>query len=290
MVGTSKGQTMRLLVTGGEGQVGRAFSRQTHDHELLACSRSELNILDPDSISVAIEKYRPDVIINCGALTNVDMCEVNPDLAISTNGHAVGLLAEQIESCGASLVQISTDYVFDGKKEGSYLETDWTNPISVYGHSKLLGEQLAGSNALIIRTSWVMSLDGNNILVRILRLLNEDNELRFVDDQIGCPTFTDDLANTIMKLIESQISGIVHVTNSGSTSWFDFTQQVAEYIGCDPGKVLPVSQNDLNQAAQRPANSVLENRRLVDLGFPELPHYLDSLDHLLSKEKRADHD
>ena len=286
MVGTSKGQTMRLLVTGGEGQVGRAFSRQTHDHELLACSRSELDILDPNSISMAIEKYQPDVIVNCGALTDVDRCEVDSELALNTNGYAVGLLAEQAEACGASLVQLSTDYVFDGKKKNGYLETDSTNPISVYGNSKLLGEQLAGSNALIIRTSWVMSLDGNNILVKILRLLDEGNELKFVNDQVGSPTFTFDLVNTTMRLIESEVTGVVHVTNSGSTSWFDFAQQVAEHYGSDPSKVLPVSQSDLDRVAKRPANSILENRRLVDLGLSDLPHYLDSLDHLLRNENR----
>ena len=286
MVGTSKGQAMRLLVAGGEGQVGRALSRQTHDHELFACSRSELDISDSDSISIAMKKYQPDVIINCGALTDVDKCEVDSELALNTNGYAVGLLAEQAEACGASLVQLSTDYVFDGEKKSPYVETDLTNPISVYGDSKLLGEQLAGPNALIIRTSWVMSLDGNNILVKILRLLNEDNELKFVDDQIGCPTFTSDLVNTTMRLIESKITGVVHVTNSGSTSWFNFAQEVAEHYGSDPSKVLPVSQSDLDRIAKRPANSILENHRLVDLGLPDLPHYLDSLDHLLSNEKR----
>ncbi|HJM35886.1 MAG TPA: sugar nucleotide-binding protein, partial [Acidimicrobiales bacterium] len=131
---------MRLLVTGGEGQVGRAFSRQNHDHELFACSRSELDILDPDSISVAIEKYQPDVIVNCGALTDVDRCEVDSELALNTNGYAVGLLAEQAEACGASLVQLSTDYVFDGKKNGEYQENNKTNPISIYAKSKFEGE------------------------------------------------------------------------------------------------------------------------------------------------------
>ena len=289
MVGTSKGQAMRLLVTGGEGQVGKALSRQTFNHEIFTCSRSEMNILDPDSISKATERYRPDVIVNCGALTDVDRCEVDSELALNTNGYAVGLLAEQAEACGASLVQLSTDYVFDGEKENGYLETDLTNPISVYGHSKLLGEQLAGPNALIIRTSWVMSLDGNNILVKILRLLNEDNELRFVNDQVGSPTFTLDLVDTTMRLIESEVTGVVHVTNSGSTSWFDFAQQVTEYCGADPSRVLPVSQSGLDRAAKRPANSILENRRLVDLGLPDLPHYLDSLDSLL-RSFRGFHD
>ncbi|CAI8371711.1 MAG: dTDP-4-dehydrorhamnose reductase [Acidimicrobiales bacterium AG-410-I20] len=277
---------MRILITGGDGQVGKAFSRQVQNHELFACSRSELDISDPASISKAIERYRPDVIINCGALTDVDKCETSPELAMSINGHAVGLLAAQAEKCGASLVQISTDYVFDGEKDGPYIEADSTKPISLYGQSKLLGEQLAGSNALIIRTSWVMSLDGNNILVKILRLLDEGNELKFVNDQIGCPTFTDDLVNSVMKLIESEVAGVIHVSNSGSTSWFDFAQQVAECAGSDSKQVSPISKSDLNRPARRPANSVLENRRLVDLGFPPLPHYLDSLNQIISNNKR----
>tara|TARA_B100000073_G_scaffold51653_5_gene38098 strand:- start:13046 stop:13888 length:843 start_codon:yes stop_codon:yes gene_type:complete len=277
---------MRILITGGDGQVGKAFSRQVQNHELFACSRSELDISDPISISKAIESCRPDVIINCGALTDVDKCETSPELAMNINGHAVGLLATQAEKCGASLVQISTDYVFDGEKDGPYLETDPTKPISVYGQSKLLGEQLAGSGALIVRTSWVMSLDGNNILVKILRLLDEGGELKFVDDQIGCPTFTDDLVNVVMKLVESDVTGVVHVTNRGSTSWFDFAQHVAECAGSDPKQVSPISGSELNRLARRPMNSTLENRRLSDLGFPQLPHYLDSLDHLLSNENR----
>ena len=277
---------MRILITGGAGQVGKAFSRQVQNHELFACSRSELDISDPISISKAIESYRPDVIINCGALTDVDKCETSPELAMNINGHAVGLLATQAEKCGASLVQISTDYVFDGEKDGPYLETDPTKPISVYGQSKLLGEQLAGSGALIVRTSWVMGLDGNNILVKILRLLDEGGELKFVDDQIGCPTFTDDLVNVVMKLVESDVTGVVHVTNGGSTSWFDFAQHVAECAGSDPKQVSPISGSELNRPARRPKNSALENRRLSDLGFPQLPHYLDSLDHLLSNENR----
>ena len=134
-----------------------------------------------------------------------------------------------------------------------------------------------------------MSLDGNNILVKILRLLNEDNELRFVNDQVGSPTFTSDLVDTTMRLIESEVTGVVHVTNSGSTSWFDFAQQVTEYCGADPSRVLPVSQSGLDRAAKRPANSILENRRLVDLGLPDLPHYLDSLDSLL-RSFRGFHD
>lgn len=277
---------MRILITGGDGQVGKAFSRQVQNHELFACSRSELDISDPISISKAIKSYRPDVIINCGALTDVDKCETSPELAMNTNGHAVGLLTTQAEKCGASLVQISTDYVFDGEKDGPYLETDPTKPISVYGQSKLLGEQLAGSGALIVRTSWVMSLDGNNILVKILRLLDEGGELKFVDDQIGCPTFTDDLVNAVMKLVESEVTGVVHVTNGGSTSWFDFAQHVAECAGSDPKQVSPIGGLELNRPARRPKNSTLENRRLRDLGFPQLPHYLDSLDHLLSNENR----
>ncbi|MBD35929.1 MAG: dTDP-4-dehydrorhamnose reductase [Actinobacteria bacterium] len=277
---------MRILITGGDGQVGKAFSRNVQKHELFACSRSELDISNSTSILKAAEKYRPDIIINCGALTDVDKCETSPDLAMEINGHAVGLLAEQAEKCGASLVQISTDYVFDGEKDGPYLETDLTKPISIYGQSKLLGEQLAGSGALVVRTSWVMSLDGNNILVKILRLLNEGGELKFVDDQIGCPTFTDDLVDAVIKLVESKVTGVVHVTNCGSTSWFDFAQLVAECAGSDPKQVSPISGSELNRPARRPKNSILENRRLTNLGFPQLPHYIDSLEQLISKEQR----
>ena len=175
------------------------------------------------------------------------------------NGTAVGILAREANAIGAHLVQISTDYVFDGTKNEPYVETDLPNPLSAYGRSKLLGEQLAGTGNLIVRTAWVMGPDGNNMLKTILRLLEEHAVLHFVNDQVGCPTFTDDLALGILSLIDEQAVGIFHLTNANPISWYQFAQEVATATGANPNRVLPVSTEYLQppRPAPRPQNSVL---------------------------------
>ncbi len=276
---------MKVLVTGGDGQLGLAFGRLEGPWEIVTCGRSQLDVTDPESIARALDAHRPDVVVNCAAWTDVDGCEGDPDRAMAVNGTAVGLIAEAVAAVGARLVQASTDYVFDGTKDGPYTEDDTPNPLSAYGRSKLAGERLAGPEALIVRTSWVMGPDGHNMFLTACRLLAGDDDLHFVDDQIGCPTFTDDLAAGILSLVEAEARGVFHVTNGGPVSWYEFVREVAEAVGADPDRVHPIATADLEppRPAPRPANSVLENRALADLGLPRLRDHRQALGHLTGR-------
>ena len=284
-MGASQGESMKILVTGSDGQLGLALQRQNSNHELVCCDRSKLDIANKEEVNRIVTAERPNSIINCAAFTNVDGCESDQEKAMLINGQSVGFLREAAAGVDAKLIQISTDYVFDGSKEAPYLETDEPNPVSIYGQSKLLGEQLAGKDALIVRTSWVMSHDGKNMLKTILNLLEGENDLFFVSDQIGCPTFTDDLASGIFSLIEKDLSGVFHVTNDGAVSWYQFAVEVAELSGANPDRVLPITTSELTppRPARRPANSVLANQGIIDSGLSPLPHHLVSLERLLKK-------
>jgi len=270
---------MKVLVTGGHGQLGTALALQESKHEIILCNREELNIEDRSSITQAMAFYRPDTVINCAAWTNVDGCEQASDKAFNVNGHAVGLLRETIEEFGSQLVQISTDYVFDGEKNSSYEETDSPNPLNVYGHSKLLGEQLAGDTSLTIRTSWVFSSTGQNILQTILGLLATNQELRFVNDQIGCPTYSQDLAATILKLISSEATGLFHITNSDPVSWYELAIQIAKLTDKKPERIIPITTEELDppRPALRPRNSALNNKALALNGYHSLRSHKEVL-------------
>ena len=276
---------MKILITGSAGQLGLAFQRQNIGHDLVCYNRSALDIGDKEAVQSTVFNERPDVIVNCAAFTNVDGCETHVEEAMRINGTSVGFLSKAAKESNAKLVQISTDYVFDGRKQGPYLESDKPNPLSVYGKSKLLGEELAGEAALIVRTSWVMSSDGKNMLKTILHLLDGKEDLFFVDDQKGCPTFTDDLALTVLSLIEKDLSGIFHVTNGGAVSWYEFAVSIAQFLNVDVQRVKAISTSELTpqRPAERPANSVLANQALSDSECELLPHHLLSLERLLEK-------
>tara|TARA_B100000131_G_C18079275_1_gene597596 strand:- start:432 stop:1262 length:831 start_codon:yes stop_codon:yes gene_type:complete len=260
---------MKILVTGGNGQLGTALTLQKSKHEIISCTRDELNIEKRQSISEAMALHKPDAVINCAAWTDVDGCEEEPDKAFNTNGYSVGVLKEFTEKFNSRLIQISTDYVFDGTKSSPYTENDLPNPLNIYGHSKLLGEQLAGERSLIIRTSWIFSRKGHNILQSILALLEKDNKLRFVNDQIGNPTYSYDLAAVILKLIDSSATGLFHVTNADPVSWYELAVKVAELTDKNPERIVPIATEELKpqRKAQRPKNSVLENKSLVLKGY-----------------------
>ena len=275
---------MKILVTGGSGQLGLALQRQSSDHHLIAFDRTALDITDAVQVAKVFMREQPDAVINCAAWTNVDACEGDPEKAMLINGATVAVLATGARTVGAQLVQISTDYVFDGTKQAPYVETDRPNPVSAYGKSKLLGEESAGPDALIVRTSWVVGPDGHNMLKTILRLLQGPDDLHFVDDQVGYPTFTDDLALTIISLLEREAQGIFHVTNADAVSWFHFAQEIAQEIGADPKTVKPTTSADLDppRAAPRPMNSHLDNAALRDFGVEALSSHQVALQRVLA--------
>ncbi|MFM8858418.1 MAG: dTDP-4-dehydrorhamnose reductase, partial [Actinomycetota bacterium] len=204
---------MKLLITGARGQLGRELTAvaSASGEAPIAVDLDALDITKRDAVHDALVEMRPDVVINCAAMTAVDACEEREDEAMSVNGHAVRWIAEACDAIGARLVQISTDYVFDGTKAGPYTESDVPNPQSVYGRTKLVGEQAAldlGEAGLVVRTSWVCGLHGSNMVKTVLRLLEESRPMAFVDDQIGHPTFAADLAAMVYTLALDSRSGI----------------------------------------------------------------------------------
>lgn len=261
------------MITGAAGQLGTDLVRAAHARgdEVIAVDRQRLDITDRDAVAALVASEQPESIVNCAAWTAVDDCESDPERAQLVNATAVEYLVAAAESVGAHVLQVSTDYVFDGSKTGGYSEGDAPNPQSVYGASKLRGEQVAADHT-IARISWVCGEHGNNMVKTILRLASEHERLSFVDDQRGHPCFTADLAPKLLDLAAARPGGVFHVTNQGEVSWFEFAQEVLRASGADPERVSPIATADLQPArpAPRPANSVLANDRLVAEGFGPL--------------------
>ncbi|MEM9040328.1 MAG: dTDP-4-dehydrorhamnose reductase [Actinomycetota bacterium] len=282
---------MRIVVAGAAGQLGMDVvpAARSAGHDVVALDRSALDLADPDAADVVLAELRPEVVVNCAAFTAVDACETEVETAHSVNEHGVRRLAEACGRNGARLVHVSTDYVFDGTLDRPYREDDEPNPASVYGRSKLAGEAAArdvlGDGVTIVRTSWVCGAHGANMVKTVLRLAADpDRPLAFVDDQRGCPTFTADLGPALVDLADSPLPGIVHLTNSGDVSWFEFVGEILSAAGRDPSRVSPISTADLDppRPAPRPANSVLENVRWVADGRTPLRHHLDPLVELVA--------
>jgi dTDP-4-dehydrorhamnose reductase len=275
---------MRVLITGAGGQLGIDLVRccELAGDEVTATKHAALDVSDRDAVHAAVSSLRPGVVVNCAAWTAVDACEGDPDRALSANALAVRWLAESCDRAGARLVQISTDYVFDGSLDRPYHEWDDPAPQSVYGTTKLLGEREAlvlGPASTVVRTSWVCGQNGSNMVTTIMRLANERSELAFVADQIGHPTFTADLAPMIRRLALDRRSGIHHVTNQTPTSWYGFACDVVAAMGKNPDMVRPITTAELQppRPAPRPANSVLDNAVLRAAGIPLLRDYREPL-------------
>ena len=280
---------MKVLITGANGQLGHELVRATvaAGHEVVATSHETLDITDKLAVDAAITAARPDVVIHAAAWTAVDACESDPDKAMLVNGTATKYIVDAAHAVGAHVVYISTDYVFDGSKTSAYDEEDAPNPQSVYGASKLAGERALGPNDAIVRIAWVCGFYGGNMVKTILRLA-EQPQLKFVDDQIGNPTFADDAAEMIVRLAIEKRPGTWHVTNQGDVSWYEFAREVLMVAGFDAGKVAPIQTHELQppRPAQRPANSVLNNSSLKRAGIELLPDFRVPLARLVSQIQR----
>ncbi|MGB8858619.1 MAG: dTDP-4-dehydrorhamnose reductase [Ilumatobacteraceae bacterium] len=275
---------MKVLITGASGQLGLdlAAACAASGDEVYAFDREGLDVTSRSAALNALSSLRPDAVVNCAAWTAVDACESDPDRALTANGMAVRWLAEAADRVGAHLVQISTDYVFDGTLDRPYHEWDETDPQSVYGITKLIGEQEAlalGARAAVVRTSWVCGRNGSNMVKTIMRLATERTELSFVADQVGHPTFTQDLALVVRRLALDRMSGVIHATNQTACTWFQFAAEVVAAMGKDPAMVQPIATADLQppRPAPRPANSVLDNAVLRMAGFAPLRDFREPL-------------
>jgi dTDP-4-dehydrorhamnose reductase len=276
---------VRILVTGAAGQLGQDLVQAFDGHTVIALDRAQLDVGDRDAVLQAIGDAVPDAIVHSGAWTNVDGCEGDPDRAYRVNALGTRHVAEGARLTGARVCYVSTDYVFDGEAAEPYTEWHATNPRSVYGRSKLGGERELDPGSTVVRTSWLSGISGNNIVKTILRLDAERDELSFVDDQRGCPSFTSDVAAIIRTLVVGRLPGTFHVTNQGATTWYGFARDVLSAAGRDPGKIKPVSTADLSppRPAPRPANSVLDNAALRLQGIALLPHYHEPLERMVKE-------
>ena len=275
---------MNILITGCNGQLGneiQLLQAQYAQHTWLNTDVNELDITDKAAIERFVEANEIDGIVNCAAYTAVDKAESDPQLARKLNADAPAFLAEAVARRDGWMVQVSTDYVFNGTKHTPYVETDEPCPNSVYGQTKLEGEQAVSKlcpNAMIIRTAWLYSEFGNNFVKTMIRLGREREQLGVIFDQVGTPTYAHDLAMVIMTAIDNGIKpGVYHFSNEGVTSWYDFTKSIHRLSGINTCQVSPLHTAEYPTPACRPAYSVLDKTKIKAAYGIEIPHWEESL-------------
>ncbi|MFI3279659.1 MAG: dTDP-4-dehydrorhamnose reductase [Rikenellaceae bacterium] len=283
-----------ILVTGANGQLGREMQRvaSVSSDRYIFTDVAELDIADFEAVSSFVSKEKVDVIVNCAAYTNVDKAEDDEALADLLNNTAAGYLAKAAASVGATLIHISTDYVFDGSAHVPYTEEQPTRPIGVYGVTKLAGERSvaeSGCNYIIIRTSWLYSAWGNNFVKTMQRLTSERDTLSVIFDQIGTPTYAGDLTDAIGAIISTDQlgkSGTYHFSNEGVCSWFDFAHAIVEKSGnvCD---IKPIHSAEYPAKVTRPHYSVLDKTKIKECFGIEIPYWTVSLDKCIEELKNC---
>ena len=308
---------MIILVTGSAGMLGTDLCKRLAesgyffigtdikgpDEQILpADAYVQADITNKEKMKSVLEQIKPDIVIHAAAYTAVDACEVNKELAFKINEEGVANVAEAVKNINAVMIYISTDYVFDGKKSSAYEVTDKVNPMSIYGKSKLAGEEavksILGNNYIIARTSWLYGKYGPNFVDKIIAKARSGEELSIVDDQIGSPTSTVDLAQALIEICkclegnkgDESLHGIYHVTNADTCSWYDYTLEILKYAGIE-AQVQAISTDELKEIynkadkryAPRPAFSVLNNQRFNDFTKKPLKTWQESLRHYLSQ-------
>jgi dTDP-4-dehydrorhamnose reductase len=273
---------MSWLVTGGSGMLGSDLVAclEARGERVAAPGHAELDLLEADAVAAFVDRHRPDFVVNCAAWTAVDAAEQHEAEALAINGTAVTALAAACERTGARLIQISTDYVLDGLGDGPQPEDAPTGPINAYGRTKLAGERaaLATTRGWIVRTAWLYGANGPSFPRTILRLAAERETLDVVDDQIGQPTWTVDVAERIVALAATDApKGIYHATGSGRTSWYGLAQEIFTLQGWDPARVRPTTSAAFPRPARRPANSRLGHAHWSAIGLPPLRHWREAL-------------
>jgi dTDP-4-dehydrorhamnose reductase len=272
---------MRSLIFGAGGLLGRPLVRELERRGAphLGLDHAAADITDAARVTDAVRSFQPDVVFNCAAFTRVDDCEEQQALAHEVNGRAVGHLAAAARAGSALLVQVSTDYVFDGASRRPYLEESRTAPIQVYGQSKLEGERLAleWERSMVVRTSWLFGPGGASFVATMLRLFTKPAPVRVVDDQIGCPTYAPFLARALVELAEHGARGVVHYRNEGPVSWRAFAVEIARRVA--PGReIQAISSAEMPRPARRPAYSVLDVERFETIVGRPVESWRDGLD------------
>lgn len=281
---------MKFFITGVNGQLGYDVKRELLERgytDILAPTREELDIQDEDDVKKMIREYRPSVIFHCAAYTAVDKAEEEREKCYQVNVLGTKYLTEAAKEIGAKMIYISTDYVFDGTKDGLYQVEDKTAPINYYGQTKYLGETFVSKydNHIIVRISWVFGIHGKNFIRTMLNLADTHQELNVVCDQIGSPTYTKDVAGLLVKMFLSNVKGLYQVTNEGYCSWYEF----AEFIFKESRKkvkVHPILTKDYKTLAPRPLNSKMSKERLDDIEMKRLPEWQDAVKRYLRELKK----
>lgn len=280
---------MKVLVTGYAGQLGYDTVRllEARGVECRGVDMQDFDLTDGEAVRTYIQSYRPTVIVHCGGYTYVDKAESQPEICAAVNGMGTVNIVRAAISVGAKVVFISTDYVFPGTGDQPNLIDDPYGPLNVYGMSKVQGEDAVRSlmtRYFIIRTSWLFGKNGHNFVRTMLRLGAEKKEIRVVNDQIGSPTYSKDVARVICDMIPTEKYGIYHVRNEGFMSWYDFAKMIMEKAGL-PCRVLPVPSSEYPTPARRPLNSRLDGSRLTEAGFESMPTVENALDRYLEEIK-----
>ena len=287
VVGAAPGPgPVTTLVTGAGGQLGRSTVRAFMNFDkVVGLARADLDVTDRDGVHAAVAAHRPSVVVNCAGWTDVDGCELDPELAHLANAQAPGFLREACEEVDAHLVHISTDFVFDGARDEPYSENCSTGPLNVYGATKLEGESAAGPLATVVRTSWLQDSAGPNMVDRVLDGLAGVGELTFPGDRQSTPSFSDDVARVVRRLAAERHPGVVHAANGGVTSWADFARLVANEVGDDAERIQATSEADYDtpRPAHRPRYSALDNTVLRDLGRSPMRHHRDVVIEILDR-------
>jgi dTDP-4-dehydrorhamnose reductase len=283
---------MKVLLLGSTGQLGQALQATRPEHvSLTVAGRSHVDLANPAAVEDFVSDNGADLVINAAAYTAVDKAESEEELAFKINAQSVGAMAAAAARTGARFVHVSTDYVFDGSKAGLYSPDDTTSPLGAYGRSKLAGEGLAlsrCSNSLIVRTAWLYSEHGNNFVKTMLRLMSSHPQVRVVADQVGTPTYALSLAQALWRLAETDSRGILHFTDSGVASWYDFACAIQE-IGLQRGllqkrvPVLPISTADFPTPAKRPGLSILDKSKTWTILGGAAGHWRASLELMLER-------
>ncbi|WP_377348621.1 dTDP-4-dehydrorhamnose reductase [Pontibacillus salicampi] len=278
---------MIIVVTGANGQLGKRLVNQLKQkHTVVGLGKEELNVTNKDEIDYQLAAIKPELIIHAAAYTAVDLCEVNRVLAFDVNSLGAGYVAQAAQSIGARMIYISSDYVFDGYKGVPYVEEDIPRPLSIYGLSKKLGEQLTmmSGNFMVVRTSWLYGHGGKNFVTTMLRLARAQQPISVVHDQFGSPTYINDLVDAIEYMLAAPC-GVYHVTNSGSCSWYEFAEHIWREAGYNPEMITPISTSEYGAKAVRPAYSVLATSKLVQTGLSELRQWDQALTDFVRKEQ-----